>query len=129
MEASVTISGELHSGPLPAPQTLEAYERIAPGAAGRIIAMAEEEQRHRHACDSSLISAQIQDSKAERQAEQRGQWLAFCLAMTMSLVAGMAIWQGHPVTGGAILGTTLVGIAAVFITRKPWGKPPPEQQQ
>lgn len=44
-----------HSGPLPAPETLFQYNEIAPGAADRIIGMAEREQRHRHDTDRGLL--------------------------------------------------------------------------
>jgi uncharacterized membrane protein len=44
-----------HSGPLPDPDTLFQYNEIAPGAADRIIAMAEREQRHRHETDRALV--------------------------------------------------------------------------
>lgn len=46
----VTIS-EKFSGPLAHPAHLEAYERIVPGAAERLLAMAEGEQGHRHRSD------------------------------------------------------------------------------
>jgi len=41
-----------HSGPLPDPTTLKAYDSIVPGSAATIIVMAESEQRHRHRLES-----------------------------------------------------------------------------
>lgn len=41
-----------HSGPLPDPTTLQAYDSIVPGSAAKIIVMAETEQRHRHRLES-----------------------------------------------------------------------------
>src|SRR4051794_22436827 len=41
------------SGPLPPPSYLREYDIILPGAASRIISMAEAEQRHRHAWERS----------------------------------------------------------------------------
>jgi uncharacterized membrane protein len=38
---------EQFSGPIPHPNILESYNRILPGAAERILSMAEEEQKHR----------------------------------------------------------------------------------
>lgn len=37
-----------YSGPIPPPESLEKYNDIVPGAAERIIGMAEKEQVHRH---------------------------------------------------------------------------------
>ena len=38
---------EFNSGPLPVPSLLEEYDRIVPGGAERIFALAEEQTRHR----------------------------------------------------------------------------------
>ena len=39
---------EFTSGPLPSPHVLAGYETILPGAADRILSMAEKEQAHQH---------------------------------------------------------------------------------
>ncbi|MBF0336916.1 MAG: DUF2335 domain-containing protein [Nitrospirae bacterium] len=44
-----------HSGPLPAPKTLEGYESILPGSAERILAMAENNLKHKHECDKEKL--------------------------------------------------------------------------
>ena len=41
----------VHSGPLPAPGMFQEYEKVLPGAADRIMAMAEKEANHRHPID------------------------------------------------------------------------------
>ncbi|MDE0103545.1 MAG: DUF2335 domain-containing protein [Bryobacterales bacterium] len=38
---------EFSCGPLPPPKTIEGYEAIVPGAAGRIISMADKQLAHR----------------------------------------------------------------------------------
>ena len=43
----VAMFEERHSGPLPHPRHLKAYEDISPGSAGNILAMARREQSHR----------------------------------------------------------------------------------
>lgn len=40
-EALMVIRGEMYSGPIPPPEALARYEEIQPGAADRIIKMAE----------------------------------------------------------------------------------------
>lgn len=46
-------------GPLPPPAVLEEYDRIRPGAAERILVMAEKEQQHRHDTENESIGAQV----------------------------------------------------------------------
>ncbi|KJU83390.1 hypothetical protein MBAV_004416, partial [Candidatus Magnetobacterium bavaricum] len=56
--ASLTIAQSRiskHSGPLPAPQTLAGYESILPGSAERIVAMAENNLKHKHECDKEKL--------------------------------------------------------------------------
>ena len=49
---SIQISEQHHySGPLPRPDDLAKYDQIVPGAAERIIKMAEAEMLHRHEND------------------------------------------------------------------------------
>ena len=43
---------KMHSGPLHAPEDFAKYENILPGAAERILSMAENEARHRHTIDN-----------------------------------------------------------------------------
>jgi len=45
----------LTTGPIPPPEQLRAYEQIVPGAANRILTMAEQEQKVR----LSILSAQV----------------------------------------------------------------------
>jgi uncharacterized membrane protein len=47
--------GASYSGPLPLPQQLQGYEEIVPGAADRIIRMAEKQSAHRIEIESKVI--------------------------------------------------------------------------
>jgi uncharacterized membrane protein len=47
-------------GPTPAPEDLERYERLVPGVAVRLFALAEEESRHRMALEDKAGEANIQ---------------------------------------------------------------------
>lgn len=44
-----------YSGPLPDPATFAFYERTTQGAGERILAMAENEQRHRHEMERLMV--------------------------------------------------------------------------
>jgi uncharacterized membrane protein len=106
----------LTSGPLPPPEQLAQYEQIIPGAANRILTLAERQTNHR----MEIISAQIRQSA-------RGQWLAFILALCF--LAG-SIWvtlAGSQVVGGILGGATILGVVTIFITGKAQQKPASNQ--
>lgn len=64
-----------YSGPLPPPQHFEAYEKVCPGSASRILEIAENQQRHRTEIEKALVNANIKETK-------RGQWFGFAIAFT-----------------------------------------------
>ena len=104
------IVSEQFQGPLPSPKHLEQYNKIVPGAANRIIEMAEKEQAHQHEWNNKSLRL------ASRQTA-RGQWMAFILSLVLVAVAVWTIFAGHPTVGGIIFGTTVVGLAAAFISQ------------
>jgi len=96
------------SGPLPPPEMLREYDQIYPGAAEKIIQMAESQLHHRQSLERQVIEAEI------RQAA-RGQWIAGAIALAGLLAATLVGVFGSPVVGGAIAAMDVVGLAAVFI--------------
>ena len=102
------FKGYRFSGPLPHPRILEEYERIVPGAAERIIAMAEKEQTQRHSLESRTA---IVESRL-------GTWgLVFAFVLAMVLLTG-AIWlisRGYSLEGGLLAGVDLITLSAIFI--------------
>jgi len=59
---TLTVSREQtvsFDGPLPPPAVLDAYDRTLPGAANRIITMAEAELAHRHKLEAQVTQANI----------------------------------------------------------------------
>ena len=100
-----------HSGPLPAAETLQEYENTMSGAANRVFLMAEKEQDDRIGKGNTIIRRQLNQSST-------GQWMAFILAL-LFLGAGVFLgYNGHDWLAGTIVGTTLLGLVAVFITGK-----------
>lgn len=80
--------------------------------------MTETEQQHRIVCERESLTANVHDVQAERVAEQRGQWLAFGVCIT-ALLSGVALaFLGAPLQGAMLSGGTMLGVVAVFITRK-----------
>ena len=96
------------SGPLPLPEILEGYNRVVPGAAERILAMAEADAKHQREMESAALTAEDAYTK-------RGQLLGFILAIFALSTALAALYLGSPTVAGVIGGTTVVGLVSVFV--------------
>lgn len=96
------------SGPMPHPTVLEGYERLVPGAAERILVMAESDAKHQRELEISALRAAEGEVK-------RGQFFGFGIGVTALGAAVMALWMGSPTVAGIIGGTTVVGLVSVFI--------------
>ena len=128
---------EQHSSwraPLPPPDALEHYERILPGAADRVLRMAERQLDIREARESTVHMAmqgevEVQKTLAEgdRDALKRGQYLA---AGISALVAGLS-FAGMFLTPWAALGfaVPLAQVAAVLVRTVSDGHAPPAEEQ
>ena len=99
---------EKFKGPLPPPDELEKYERVAPGAAKRIIAMAEKQSNHRYELERTSVDKEYkQAGKGQNYAGILG-----ALAIIFGTIAGML---GAQLTGSLIGGLVVVGLVSVFI--------------
>lgn len=92
---------ERYSGPLPHPQHLEMYERTLPGAADRILTMAEKEQDHRHAWEDRELRSSIFTETVGRFGG---------IGVAVALVVGAVFCA---VTGANAIGVALVTASAV----------------
>ncbi|MCG2809752.1 MAG: DUF2335 domain-containing protein [Candidatus Portnoybacteria bacterium] len=96
------------SGPLPPPAILEQYNQVVPGAAERILAMAESQSNHRRKIESMVIESDIKNSR---------------LGLVFGLIIGLAgilatvtiAIFGHPVLSGVIGFSTLSSLVGVFV--------------
>ena len=96
------------SGPLPPPDALEKYESVSPGAAERIIAMAETQSSHRHELEKSLVDSEYkQASKGQICAATLG-----ALAIISGAIAGIL---GAQWTGSVMGGLVVVGLVYALI--------------
>jgi uncharacterized membrane protein len=96
------------SGPLPQPDTLAKYNAIVPGAAERILAMAEEDARHLQAMERASLSG----AYAER---RTGQIFGLTIGLSALAVSIIAMVLGHELAAIAIGGTTVLGLVTVFV--------------
>lgn len=104
----VTVRHASFSGPMPHPSILEGYERIVPGAAERILSMAEADSRHMQEMDKAALAEAAKEIK-------RGQIFGFSIGLAALGASMLAIAMGAPTVAGVIGGTTVVGLVSVFI--------------
>lgn len=100
---------ESYSGPLPPPEVLARYEAITPGAAERIIAMAERQSVHRQELESAVIHGNL---TAQRVGQRYGLIIGV-LGISASVILGA---MGREIMGSAFFGSTVVSLVALFIT-------------
>lgn len=103
---------EEFSGPIPHPDIIEKYEKILPGAADRIISMAENQATHRQDMERKMIESEARDGLL-------GVVFAFLLGIGC-LIACVVVVCLVPKSAGAIssafLGVTGIGsITTSFI--------------
>ena len=112
-EQSVTtrITESSYSGPLPPSTELEAYDRVLPGAAERIISMAERFAAH----------TQHLEAEAMRQERSAQRWGRNVAAMVVLAILGTCIYalhRGHEEFATTLGSWTIVALAAVFVAGK-----------
>ncbi len=99
------------SGPLLPPDALEKYERVSPGAAKRIFAMAETQGHHRRELEKSLVDNEYKEAS-------RGQICAATLG-TLAIVSGaIAGILGAQLAGSVIGGLVVVGLVYASVRDK-----------
>ena len=87
-----SVKIEQYQGPLPQPSTLHEFDTIVPGAAERIIRMAEDQAKHRQELERSIIQSDIRDGRT-------GLFLGFIIGIVAIMSGTYCIAQGHSVAG------------------------------
>lgn len=102
-------ASEQFSGPIAHPRHLREYEDILPGAANRIITMAENEQNHNREMEKAIVDAQIHD---------QGRGMRYGM-VALGLDLGLATFSGtygeNNVLAGLLLGAGVLGVIGSFI--------------
>lgn len=96
------------SGPLPHPDILKKFDEVVPGAAERIIKMAELQSEHRRELEKKVINSGIVR-------EKWGQNLGFIIAVIGLGASALIAIYGSPVVGGIIGFGTLASLVGVFM--------------
>lgn len=111
-EDNTAVSAEIQtasfSGPMPHPSILAKYEEIVPGAAERILVMAESSMRHQQEYDHAVL-------EASKQQLARGQILGFLIGISAIGASVYAAILGYPWLAAILGGTTVVGLVTAFV--------------
>lgn len=113
---AVVETTAVHRGPIPAPQQFREYEAILPGAADRILAMAEKEQSHRHSWEHRHLTWDVVTNILG---------LVFGFSLSLALAAGAVYCAkiGQPWVAGTLVGFSAFGAVATLIKgRRLFGK-------
>ena len=104
----LAVHSYFRSAPLPMPEEFERYEQILPGAADRIMAMAEIQGEHRREQEKRAQDAYVRDSLL-------GLIFAFVFAIGALVGSIFLINNDHTVTGSFLGGTALLAVVSAFI--------------
>lgn len=96
------------SGPLPPPAIIEKYDAVLPGAADRILKMAESQSAHRHELERTVI-------KQNGLKSLLGQVFGLIIAMTVICGGFWMIYLGKSILGLSLVIGSLTALAAVFV--------------
>ncbi len=99
---------EMLSGPLPPPDILKGYEDIIPGAATRILKMAERQSEHRMNLEKTIVDS---DSKMGL----LGLTAAFLLSAMIIVGSVYVIANGYAWAGVSMIGINVASLAGVFV--------------
>src|SRR3989338_766052 len=94
---TVTAFREEFSGPLPHPSILQGFDHVVPGAAERILQMAERQAAHRMELEKAVIISDIKKS-------ERGQSFGLVVAVGGLVAAFVLGLYGHDLAAGIIGG-------------------------
>jgi uncharacterized membrane protein len=100
-------------GPIPVSQEFKAYNDTLPGAADRILSMAEAEAGNRHRKDQLQLETESGLSKLESTSKTRGQWFSFLLALGG---LGLAAFFGAIGLEGASIAAIVTAVSPIVVT-------------
>lgn len=116
------IEQSLYKGPLPPAEQLEKYEKVHPGAADRIITMAEKQADHRRMLEFEQLklTRDLNEThlKSETINNKRGLIFAFVLVLLLIIGGFILILFDKDAYGFASIVASLATLAGTFIYRK-----------
>jgi len=107
----LTIISEFFSSPIPPPHILQGYDKVLPGAADRILSMAERQEKHRQELEKQRLQGDLTNEKHDM-------LFSFGLLLAVLIVGALLIASNKPVEGLA----TLLGGAGILLAIHVWNR-------
>jgi len=105
---SVVMQELWFSGPLPAPQMLEGYDRVLPGLAGRIVERWERESDHRQHIEKAVVRSRIS-------IQSRGQIIGAIISVIVLAAGIVFVATGRDTTGLVAILAPLAVLVGAFV--------------
>ena len=103
------------SGPLPHPDILARYNEVFPGAAERIVAMAEKDSTHLQEMERKSLEGALMERRL-------GQALGFGIGLA-GFATGIALgYLGQGNAAAVVGGATLIGLVSIFVAGRIYPK-------
>ena len=109
------FSAESYSGPLPQPEELGKYESVLPGAADRIITMAEKELAQRHDAERTFLELRRLSIQADYGRSNRGLYAGATVALAIVAAGALMTYLGQSEEAAAVVTGTIASVAAIFV--------------
>ena len=106
--ARITATVTEISGPIPPPQVLQQYNGIVPGAAERIVRMAEKQSDHRMDLERKVVYSNIRKSHL-------GMVVAATIAIYGLYISKEIAVNGNPATAGIIASLDIGGLISIAV--------------
>lgn len=113
-----------HLGPIPCPEDLDYYKQILPDAPDRILRMPELNAQSLRDFSAKRIEGQIFIEQNRHAEVSVGQKSGLYAVVVMAVVAVIALIFNHPVVAGTICSSTIIGVAAVFVSGRKYRNTP-----
>ena len=121
-EELISVEATAWTGPLPSPRDFQRYEEILPGAANRILELAERQQAHNHRQEEMVLENErivVETARAVVASNSnRSKWglvFAFIVAMAGIGIGGWLTYLGKGGYGLTFVFAPLVSLVGVFI--------------
>lgn len=126
----VQLTTAHYQGPIPPPSILEGFDRIVPGAAHRLIQLAEDESKHRRELESKTLEANIAaqrrqleigdyQSKAVFRSDLLAQVCGVLVTLTCIVAAIWASLHGQVTVAVILAGIPTAAVIQAFFRQKP----------
>lgn len=97
---------EFSQGPLPPPNILEAYDKVVPNGADRIMSLTERQSQHRQDMEAKVIEGNLW-------AQRFGARSAFVLTFTAMVAGAFLVYSGKSIYFGSFLSFAGLGSALI----------------